>query len=439
MDNNWSQLSSEEKRKERFKQWLSPVNARFSSTEAGKSYQKKTQRLIDVISLKEPDRVPVMLPISNFPIYYSGSTLQKSMYDYNELRQAWLKFLREFDLDVYKSPFLVLPGRAFEFLDYRLYRWPGHGLDSNAASYQFVESEYMKADEYDALINNPSDFWMRVYLPRVFGAFESFRKVSSFTTLVEVPISYFLPFSFPDVQNTLQSLIEAGKEIARWLEVVRDCDQEAQAMGFPAMAGGATKAPFDTLGDTLRGTQGIMKDMYRQPAKLLEALEKIAVLNIETTLASSSRNQFVYLYLHKGSDGFMSPQQFATFYWPTLKKVVLALIKEGLVPVLFAEGSYDTRLEVIKELPEASVIWWFDKTDMARAKKVLGERACLAGNVPTSLLCTGSPREVKEYCHHLIEVAGNNGGFILTGGAQIDKGNPENLRAMMETAREYQL
>jgi hypothetical protein len=437
MDNNWSQLSPAEKRKDRFKQWLSPVNAGFSNAQAEKSYKEKTQRLIDAINLKEPDRVPVMLPISNFPIYYSGSTLQKAMYDYNELRQGWLKFLREFDLDVYKSPFLVLPGRAFESLDYRLYRWPGHGLDPSAASYQFVESEYMKADEYDALINNPSDFWMRVYLPRVFGAFEPFRKVSSFTTLVEVPISYFLPYSFPDVQKTLQSLIDAGKEIAKWLEVVRDCDLEAQAMGCPAMAGGATKAPFDTLGDTLRGTQGIMKDMYRQPSKLLEALEKIAVLNIETTRASSSRNQFVYLYLHKGSDGFMSPRQFETFYWPTLKKVVLALIQEGLVPVLFAEGSYDTRLEIIKELPEASVVWWFDKTDMTKAKKVLGERACLAGNVPTSLLCTGSPQEVKEYCHHLIDVAGKNGGFILTGGAQIDQGNPENLRAMMDAAREY--
>jgi uroporphyrinogen-III decarboxylase len=53
------------------------------------------------------------------------------------------------------------------------------------------------------------------------------------------------------------------------------------------------------------------------------------------------------------------------------------------------------------------------------------------------LLITGTPKEVKEYCRKLIEVCGEGGGFILTGGASIDKGNPDNLRAMTEAAKEY--
>jgi len=141
--------------------------------------------------------------------------------------------------------------------------------------------------------------------------------------------------------------------------------------------------------------------------------------------------------LHKGADGFMSGKQYETFYWPTFKKVIMALVNEGIVPVLFAEGGYNTRLEVIKELPKASVAWWFDQTDMAKAKKVLGDRACLMGNVPTSLMMTGTPKEVKEHCRKLIEVCAPGGGYILSGGANIDKGPPENLRAMMEAAREY--
>jgi uroporphyrinogen-III decarboxylase len=82
-------------------------------------------------------------------------------------------------------------------------------------------------------------------------------------------------------------------------------------------------------------------------------------------------------------------------------------------------------------------MWHFDQTDMARAKKILGGTACIAGNVPASLLRTGTPRAVKEYCRKLIEVCGKGGGFILTGGASIDKGNPDNLRAMMEATEEY--
>jgi uroporphyrinogen-III decarboxylase len=34
-------------------------------------------------------------------------------------------------------------------------------------------------------------------------------------------------------------------------------------------------------------------------------------------------------------------------------------------------------------------------------------------------------------------VCGVGGGFVLTSGAGIDKGNPDNLRAMIEAVNEY--
>ena len=82
-------------------------------------------------------------------------------------------------------------------------------------------------------------------------------------------------------------------------------------------------------------------------------------------------------------------------------------------------------------------MWHFDQTDMARAKRVLGDTACIAGNVPTSLMCTGTPQAVKEYCRNLIEVCGQGGGYVLTGGASATEAKPENLHAMMEAAKEY--
>jgi len=141
--------------------------------------------------------------------------------------------------------------------------------------------------------------------------------------------------------------------------------------------------------------------------------------------------------LHKGADGFLSTEQFDRFYWPSLRKVILALIDEGILPVLFAEGSYMTRIERCNEFPKGAVSWLFDKTDMAYAKKVLGDTCSISGNVPTSLLATGTSEEVKEYCRELIEVCAPGGGYILAGGANIDTGKPENLRAMMEAAKEY--
>jgi uroporphyrinogen-III decarboxylase len=145
----------------------------------------------------------------------------------------------------------------------------------------------------------------------------------------------------------------------------------------------------------------------------------------------------VTLPLHKGADGFMSDSQFKKFYWPTLKKVILGLIDQGTVPFLFAEGGYESRLEVISELPAGKTVWHFDFTDMARAKKILGKTACLVGNVPASLLNTGTVDEVKTYCKNLIDAAGKDGGFILASGGVIDKARPENIRTMIEFTQEY--
>ena len=92
---------------------------------------------------------------------------------------------------------------------------------------------------------------------------------------------------------------------------------------------------------------------------------------------------------------------------------------------------------IIKELPRGAVAWYFDQTDMFRAKEVLGDVACIIGNVPTSLTAKGRPEEVKEYCRKLIEVCGKGGGYVLAGGAMLDEGNPDNMHAIMEAAKEY--
>jgi hypothetical protein len=439
MTKGWSELSPAEKREERFKRWASPPGANFVNPQAAQAYKERTTRLSKVLQLKEPDRVPVFLPAGFFAASYAGTNLHTVMYDYAELKRAWLKFLNEFDADTFMGPGLVPPGRALDITDYKLYRWPGHGLDTNIPSYQAVEGEYMKANEYDALINDPSDFWLRIFLPRIFGALGGFQKVPSLMSFQEIATMGFVPFGLPDVQASFQALLEAGRESMKWFSVIMEVGAASQAAGFPGMAGGLAKAPFDTLGDTLRGTQGIMMDIFQRPEKVQAAMERLIPLVISSAVSSAdiSNTPMIFFPLHKGADSFMSVRQFETFYWPTLKKVILALVNEGIVPVLFAEGAYNKRLEVIQDLPKGSVAWYFDQTDIIRAKKLIGDKYCIIGNVPTSLMMTGTPRDVKEHCRKLIEVCGKGGGYILAGGANIDKGNPDNLRAMMAAAKEY--
>ena len=141
--------------------------------------------------------------------------------------------------------------------------------------------------------------------------------------------------------------------------------------------------------------------------------------------------------LHKGADGWMSQKQFDTFYWPSLKKVMDAFITQGLVQHMFAEGGYNTRLDSINEFPKGMVSWYFDKTDMVKAKMTLGDRCSIQGNVPSSLIVTGKPEDVKTYCRQLIEECGAGGGYLLCAGAIPDNPKLENLRAMHEAVVEY--
>ncbi|OGO30442.1 MAG: hypothetical protein A2Z29_05205 [Chloroflexi bacterium RBG_16_56_11] len=391
------------------------------------------------IQLEKPDRVPVILPAGTFPLYYAGLTLKEAMYDNIRLREAYRKFFREFEGDTYASPAMVPPGRTMEIINSVTSRWPGHGLPDNASMQQYVEGEYMKAEEYDVFLDDLSDFCLRYYLPRTLGALAPFAGFSPLPFILGMPNRFLMPAVKPEVRAAYQAIIDYGKEIADWQTPLAEFDREALAAGYPSFFGGQAHAPFDILADTLRGTNGIVMDMYRLPDKLQRAMEKLTPINIDCGLrmADASGKPIVFFALHKGDDTFMSDKQYLKFYWPTFRKVIIGLIEQGCVPMLFAEGRYTRKLEIIKDLPRGKVIWHFDQTDMAKAKEVLGGTACIAGNVPSSLLCTGTPRAVKAYCRKLIEDCGACGGFILTGGASIDKGNPDNLRAMMEAALEY--
>jgi uroporphyrinogen-III decarboxylase len=142
--------------------------------------------------------------------------------------------------------------------------------------------------------------------------------------------------------------------------------------------------------------------------------------------------------MHKGDDVFMSDKQFEKFYWPSYRKLLIGLIEEGLVPHPVIDGTYNRRLEYIKDLPKSGVVWVFEKTDMALAKKVLGGHTCIAGNVTGAMMYTHKPEDIKKYCRWLIDTCAPGGGYILCMGSSLaGRNDPANLHAMIDTAKEY--
>ena len=441
MEKPWEEMNADERQEAMFAKWLSPEGIEFASPEAEKGYKARVTRVKDAIQMKKkPDRVPVAPLPSFFPAYYAGVTPKDVMYDYEKCAAAWKKFVLDFDPDVQMGCAGPGPGKFYEIVDYKLYAWPGHGV-APEHSYQAVEGEYMTADEYDKLIQDPSFFFSNTYLPRVFGAMEPFQTLPNLTGILEMyGVAFnFIPFGLPPVQEGYKKMMEAGAEALKWAGAVMGFDAEMAASGYPPFLAGFTKAPFDTLGDTLRGTKGIMMDMYLQPEKLLEALDVITPLMINLGVGNAKMNAkpIVFIPLHKGADGFLSDAQFRKFYWPSLKKVMLGLVAEGCVPFPVAEGGYNSRLEVIKDFPKGKALWMFDQTDMAKAKKALANTACVMGNVPLDLLAVGTPQQVQDYCKKLIDTCAKDGAYVMSNGAFFDDVKAENVKAMVDFTKDY--
>ena len=424
-----------------FDKWLSGENIPFADADATAAYRERITLIKDAIQLKKtPARIPICPSAGFFPVQYAGVSMYDAMYDYDILAQAWERYCHDFTPDAYNAPTTIVPGKLLDTLDFKLCKWPGRGV-SKQQEYQYVEEEYMKAEEYQDLIDDPTGYFMSTYFPRIFGSLKPLEKMPLLPPVNEIPCvpPAAIPFGTEEVQATLKTLMEAGNESGRWITAVRRINGSVMGKGYPAFSGGFTKAPFDVIGDTLRGTLGVMMDIYRHPEELREACERLTPFMVKSGVAACKAAGHImpFIPLHKGADGFMSDEQFRTFYWPTLRKLIIGLVNEGCIPQLFAEGAYNQRLETICDVPKGKTVWWFDLTDMDRAKKTVGQVACIAGNVPVSLLCTATTDDVKAYCKNLMDVAGRDGGFIFSTGAGMQGAKAENVKAMIDFAKRY--
>jgi uroporphyrinogen-III decarboxylase len=435
---DWDSLTWQQKRDLRLAQWISGEGINFVSKETEKNYKARATRLAKAVKMEIPDRVPCMVPTGWFPAKNAGVPLKEVMYDPELMKKVWLKFVDEYDSDTFDGT-LFFNARINDLLESRTQKWPGHGLPDDAHSYQYVEGVYMKADEYDLFMKDPFDFQLRHLLPRTMGVFEPFKDVPSFASYQGLPQRLMAMCLDPRFHKLFNAIWEASKVMPVWGKANAETTQAALSKGFPIFRGGLAVAPFDVFADSLRGTQGIVMDMFRQPDKIHEAMEFVLpqLLSGAVGMADNADCPVIMMPLHKGDDTFMSDKQFETFYWPTFCRLLLSMVDEGLVPFPVAEGAYNRRLEYISDMPKSAVTWMFDQTNMANAKKTVGKVACIAGNVPVSVAYTGTAKEMKEYCRKLIETCMPGGGYILSGGSTFDMAKPENLRVMMEAVKEY--
>ena len=407
----------------------------------GKQLRKEREkRIMDAIQLRMPDRVPVICAMGYFPAKYTGIPCSAAYYDFDAWYAAYEKTLRDFQPDmIYQQGFT--PGKALEILNPKQMRWPGHGVDPYQG-HQSIEIDNMKADEYDLYMSDPSDYMFRIFMSRTSDKLAGLATLPPLSDLAGGPMgiqAMALAFSDPKMSKAIRTLQQAGREMRKWRSKIAKFNKLIRDNGFPQYLQGAAMPPFDVISHSLRGMSGTMMDMFRQPAKLEEMCEFILKKTLERPMPPPSEygNIRIFMTNTRGSDEFMSMKQFQTFYWPTFKKLVMALIERGATPCIFFEGNFTSRLEYLLEFPKGKLLARFDTTDIFRAKEVLKDHVCIEGNVPSSLLQVGTVQDVKDYCQKLIDVVGKGGGYILSPRSSTDEVKPENLKAMIEFTKEY--
>jgi hypothetical protein len=399
--------------------------------------REREQRILDAVELRKPDRVPISIPFSYFPAKFTGTvTPMDSFYDFKKWKEAYLMTAEYYQPDTCGLAYNN-SGAVMEAMGSKTMVWPGHGVSIHH-SHQFVEGEYMKAEDYDLFLNDMTDYLIRYHLPRTNGLLAPLGQLPSLTSLMGG-----LPFgniSSPEFADMTIKLLSIAKDSVAWFKEIMVMSKEMNDRGFPSRGGFmAGLVPFDTISDSFRGMRGAMLDMYRQPDKLMAAIEKLSALQLKNIAAAPTPVGFTtcFIPLHRGADGFMSLKQFEKFYFPYLKKMVEALVTRGYTPNVFFEGDYTTRLDYLRDLPKGKVLALFDRSDMKKTAEILGGHMCISGNMPSSILQTGTVDDVKKAARWLIDTCGKDGGYIMAPGSSVDEVKPENMKAMIDFTKEY--
>jgi hypothetical protein len=302
----------------------------------------------------------------------------------------------------------------------------------------------MMDDEYDLIMTDPTDFIIRKQLPRMYEALAPLAKLPQlgerargFNTVTTL----FASDEFKELGRLLIAAGEAQERFDKDMGTTLMEDMRALCLIGSGAMGGGGGIPFDNISDILRGMKGSMLDMYRHRDKMLSFFDQQQEKAFKRAFPADPNlpvhQRRVGAGMHRGTDGFLSKEQWDTFYWHYMKKSMLKSIELGYYPVPFVEGRLDSRLEYFLDLPKGKFGMMFESTDIFRAKEILGNHCCIMGNVPPSILQLGSVDDVEAYCKKCIEIVGKDGGFILMHGSSLDEAKPQNVKAMIDSVNKF--
>jgi hypothetical protein len=387
-------------------------------------YQERLNRYVTAMRNEKPDMIPIRPFVAEFTARYAGFTCQDVAVDMSKAFEAAVKTAKDFQWDAV-VPNMVYANMGLALaLGLRYYGIPGIHIP-HTTGFNYIEpaedEAFMRADEYDRLIDDPNAFLYEVWFPRVaaevsrMGAPSTYRNNLSLVKSAMAMLAYFYSF---------------GPQIQR---LRTEC-------GVASAIAGIFKAPFDIIADKMRGYVGLTMDMATQPDKVLRACEALAphLTHVGLTTADPGNLVPIGFWMHRGCVPFINPKQFESHYWPTLKPCIEEFWKNGHQTLFYAEGKWKHHLDAFRDLPDRSIVFHCDQDDIFHVHEKLHDKFAISGGIPNVLLSYGTPDEVREFCLRVIKEVAKDGGYIMDAGAIMqDDTSIENMKVLTEVTRQH--
>ena len=367
------------------------MTAQMTSTQL---YALREKRIRDAVALKKPDRIPVLPNGPAWPGRALGVPIAQIATDPPVSRQTVVDAYTGLgEIDGIQSPAYHVCTLSIQWLS--RVKVPGRDLPPDEL-WQVDEAELMKPEDYDAILSEGFAPWLeRYYLERLPGTLEDFAAFSA---------------TVPDAMALCRE-----KGVVPFTPVVA-------TIPYEYFCGG-------------RSIKEFLLDLYRNGDKVQAAMDAAVPVLIDNMRKTIKGLGVMGLWIGgwRSASEFLAPRLWERFVLPYYKLMVEAAVEEGAIPVLHFDANWTRDLERLRELPKGKCVLSLDgKTDIFKAKEILGEHMCIMGDVHPSLLSVGTPDEVATYCRRLIGEIGP-AGFILSSGCDVPvDAKYENVKAMVE-------
>ena len=367
------------------------------------------ERIEAAVSLRVPDRVPV---VPNFDLYiarHAGITMRELLFDFAKAEAAFERTFNDFRWDG-NHLFIGGSGPYMKLFFWQDFKMPGVDGVGDDDIPQMLETEGAGPEVYEEICRRGFMHIFKRMIMEYNPQLRSWKEGLRFTL------------------GTLPFFARSKLFVRKW-----------EKKGIPCLTGGVLSfTAFDVL-SMLRSMADFLLDLHRHPDQVLRALAVTNRFQIEMMLMQTKPRWVRYCHIGSArpSGSFISPSMFERFALPLFVEATERLVAEGITPFLHFDSDWTPMLPYLRELPKRQCVLYLDgSTDIFKAKEILGDHICLCGDVPASLLSLGSPQDVEAYCDRLIREVGEGGGFILSSGCSTPPdAKPENVKAMMDSVR----